>query len=242
MKAFLLAAGYGTRLRPITDTVPKCMVPIHGQPLLGWWLDLLHRYGVTEVLVNTHYMPEPVRDFMAVYNRRGNGLTVYETYEPNLLGSGGTIRENRDFVGDGNEFFICYADDLTDANLTRFHRFHTDHGGLLSMALFRANVPEQCGIAELDETNRVTAFVEKPRRPGSNLANAGIYITDNRIFEYLDMDKPVLDFGKDVLPRLVGRMFGWHIEGYLIDIGTMENYGRANEEWPYDYNEDAATN
>lgn len=240
MKAFLLAAGYGTRLRPITDMIPKCMVPIHGQPLLGWWFDLLRRHGVTEALVNTHYMPGPVRDFITAYNLRGSGLTVYETYEPNLLGSGGTIRENRDFVRDKKEFLICYADDLTDVDLTEFQCFHANHDSLLSMALFRTNVPEQCGIAELDETDCITDFVEKPQQPKSNLANAGIYITDDRIFDYLDKDKPVLDFGKDVLPRLVGQMSGWPINGYLIDVGTMENYRKANEEWPYDYNGDAA--
>lgn len=234
MKAFLLAAGYGTRLRPLTDTIPKCMVPIHGQPLLGWWFDLLQRHGVTEVLVNTHYLPEPVQEYMAAYNRLATGLTAHETYEPELLGSGGTIRANRPFVEGERDFLICYADNLTDANLTQFQRFHRDHGQLLTMALFHTNVPEQCGIAELDGEGCITAFVEKPEHPKSNLANAGMYVADNRIFEYLNnIDKPVLDLGKDVLPKLVGQMYGWNTDGYLIDIGTPENYKRANEEWKY---------
>ena len=177
---------------------------------------------------------------MEAYNARRTGLTVHETYEPELMGSGGTIRANREFVKDEDSFFICYADNLTDANLTALQRFHTEHGSLLTMALFRTNVPEQCGIAELDHEGRITAFEEKPEHPKSNLANAGIYLADRGIFKYLDSDEPVLDFGRDVLPRLVGQMSGWPTEGYLRDIGTLENYKRANEEWMYDYHEDAS--
>ena len=233
MKAYLLAAGYGTRLRPITDTIPKCMVPIHGQPLLGWWFDLFCRHGVTEVLVNTHYLPGPVREYMAAYNCRGTGLTAYETYEPELLGSGGTVRANRDFVRGERDFLICYADNLTDADLTAFRQCHRSHDAPLTMALFHTNVPRQCGIAETDADGRITAFTEKPEEPKSDLANAGMYMADGRIFDYLDGEKPQLDFGKDVLPKLVGEMYGWNTDGYLIDIGTMENYRKANEEWKY---------
>ena len=240
MKAFLLAAGYGTRLRPITDSVPKCLVPIHGQPLLGWWFQLLRKHGVKDVLVNTHYLPDPVRMYMKEYNLRKTGITTYETYEPELLGSGGTILANQDFVKDEDSFLICYADNLTDVNLTAFQDFHREHRSLLSMALFRTNVPEQCGIAEMDSVGRIVAFEEKPAAPKSNLANAGIYITDQRIFDYLDSDKHLLDLGKDVLPKLIGEMYGWYTDGYLIDIGTLENYRKASEEWPYDYHEDTA--
>lgn len=241
MKAYLLAAGFGTRLRPITNMIPKCMAPIQGRPILSWWLQLLRKHGVTETLINTHYLPEPVRDFITAYNAEKTGLTVYESYEPELLGSGGTIRANRSFTDGEDCFFICYADNLTDADLTSFRKFHEEHGALLTMALFHTNVPKQCGIAELDAENRVVGFAEKPKAPKSDLANAGMYIADKRIFDYLDPDKTPLDFGKDVLPKLVGQMYGWNTEGYLIDIGTMENYKRANEEWNHDHYKDTPT-
>lgn len=230
MKAFLLAAGYGTRLRPLTDTIPKCLVPIQGRPMLGWWFELLRGHGISEVLVNTHYLPEPVREFIAQQNRAHDGLTAYEYYEPELLGSGGTIRANRDFVAGEESFLICYADNLTNADLSAFERFHCTHDGVLSMALFHTNLPHQCGIAALDQTARITEFEEKPTHPKSDLANAGMYLARQAVFDLLP-EKPVLDFGKDVLPRLIGHMFGWQTEGYLIDIGTMENYERANKEW-----------
>ena len=230
MKAFLLAAGYGTRLRPITETIPKCLVPIQGRPMLGWWFELLQKHGVNEVLINTHYLPELVRDFISEENRKENGFIVHEVYEPMLLGSGGTIRENRKFVSDEESFLICYADNLTNADLSAFLKFHQRHDSVLSMALFRTNLPEQCGIAALDSQCRITEFEEKPQRPKSNLANAGIYVARQPIFEELP-NVPMLDFGKDVLPKLVGRMYGWQTECYHLDIGTMENYRLANQEW-----------
>ena len=230
MKAFLLAAGYGTRLKPMTDTIPKCLVPIHGRPLLAWWFELLRRHGVTEVMVNTHYLPKPVRACIAEENAGHTGLTVYEAYEPVLLGSGGTVRENRAFVSGEESFLICYADNLTNVNLTDFYNFHASHGGILSMALFHTVLPEQCGIVSVDASSRITGFEEKPQHPNSNLANAGIYIAGQDLFNYLPAAKE-LDFGKEVLPTLVGQMYGWMTAGYLADIGTMENYKKANEEW-----------
>ncbi len=234
MKAFLLAAGFGTRLRPITDTTPKCMVPIHGLPLLGWWLDLFLAHGVSEVLVNTHYLYEPVRKYIKEYNEKDTGLKVYEAYEPSLLGSGGTIRNNKSFVEGEEDFLICYADNLTDTDLSEFYKFHKKSGGALTMALFHTNLPKQCGIAAVDKNGLITEFVEKPEEPKSNLANAGMYIATNEIFEYLKGSTSPIDFGKDVLPNLIGKMYGWYTDGYIRDIGTMENYEKANKEWPYD--------
>lgn len=231
MKAFLLAAGFGTRLRPLTDTTPKCLIPVWGKPVMEWWLRLFAEHGVTEVLVNTHYLADQVRDFLHEWNTRCGNPMVTEYYEETLLGSGGTVAANRGFIGDDDNFLICYADDLTDVDLTAFQKFHQTHNGILSMALFHTNRPRECGIATVDEAGRIIAFEEKPAQPVSNLANAGLYIARKSLFEYLPKDKELLDFGKDVLPRLVGNMYGWQTEGYLLDIGTMENYEKANREW-----------
>ncbi|MBQ3446898.1 MAG: nucleotidyltransferase family protein [Synergistaceae bacterium] len=234
MKAFLLAAGLGTRLRPLTLTVPKCLVPIHSKPLLQWWVELFSQHGIREVMINTHYLREPVAEFIRANNSSGSGVTLHEAYEPELSGSGGMVRDNRNFVDGEDGFMIAYADNLTDANLTAFREFHRDtclkNGGLLSMALFRANHPEQCGIASLDDDMSITAFTEKPAHPSSSLANAGIYIASPEIFSYIPREGSA-DFGKDVLPRLVGKMYGWETDGYLLDIGTPENYSKAQQEW-----------
>lgn len=229
MKAFLLAAGFGTRLKPFTDTTPKCLAPIGGQPLLYWWFQLLERHGVTEVLVNMHYLSEPVSDYINYYNKIGK-LLVHGVYEPILLGSGGAVAANKSFVTNEEIFLICYADTLTDANLSAMTQFHNAHDGILTMALFRANNPRQCGIAQIDNNGKIVEFIEKPQNPVSNLANAGIYVASKTIFDYLP-NRKFFDFGNDLLSQLIGKMYGWEIRDYLIDIGTWENYQRANLDW-----------
>lgn len=229
MKAFLLAAGYGTRLKPLTDTTPKCLIPICGKPLLQWWMDLFWQHGITDVLINTHYLRDQVADFISENNRVGK-VKLHEAFERQLLGSGGTIREQKNFVKDEESFLICYADNLTNMNLSALMDFHQKNNGILSMALFHTNVPKQCGIVELDSENRIIDFVEKPEIPKSNLANAGVYAVGKEIFSCLPARK-VLDFGKDVLSQLTGKMYGWHMQNYLIDVGTIENYQKAQKEW-----------
>lgn len=229
MKAFLLAAGYGTRLRPITDSIPKCLVPICGKPLLEWWMELFENHGISDVLINTHYLRDSVANFIKSYNRKGQ-TQLHEVYEPNLLGSGGTIRDNEDFVSGDEQFLICYADNLTNTNLTNFLGFHKQQLNCLSMALFHTSIPKQCGIAKMDKNYVITEFVEKPEHPKSTLANAGIYVASKEIFSFFG-DKKILDLGRDVLPLLVGKMSGWEDTDYLIDIGTIENYKKAQIEW-----------
>ncbi len=230
MKAFLLAAGLGTRLRPITDNTPKCLVPICGKPMLSWWIELFEKHGITDVLINTHYLRDQVSDFINEHNKSNPKVTLYEAYEPVLIGSGGTILKNRSFIQDDEDFLICYADNLTDTNLSDFINFHKSNDGILSMALFHTNHPKSCGIAETDKNNRIVDFIEKPDRPKSDLANAGMYVTDSKIFEYL-WEKELLDLGKDVLPKLIGNMYGWENNSYLIDVGTLDNYKKAQSDW-----------
>ena len=234
MKAFLLAAGYGTRLRPLTETVPKCLVPVRGRPLLGWWLDLLRRHGVSGVLINTHYLPEQVDAYVDGYCQEYPELAVETVFEPELLGSGGTVSRNRGFVGKDEDFLICYGDVLTDLNLTDMARFHQTHSGVLTMALYHAPHPSQCGIVQMDAEGRIQTFQEKPDKPASDLANAGVYLARRSLLDRLPDTVP-LDFGGDVLPKLTGNIYGYLPDCYLLDIGSMERYQRAQEEWPHDY-------
>lgn len=231
MKAFLMAAGLGTRLRPITNTIPKCMVPIKGRPLLAWWMDLFERHNVSDVLINTHYLPEPVRKFICSYNRQGHKVKIYESYESVLLGSAGTLRANKKFVENETSFLICYADNLTNANLSQLVRRHEQVKPVLTMGLFHTNNPTGCGIATVNEKHMITEFIEKPKHPASNLANAGIYVAGQEIFDYIPCNKDKVDMGKDVLPLLTEKMAGFEIKDYLLDVGTMSNYQKAQEEW-----------
>lgn len=225
MKAFLLAAGLGTRLRPITETIPKCLVPINGKPLLQYWIELFEKHNITEVCINLHYLSDQVIKFISQYN---TPIQWRLSYEPELLGSGGTIFANKDFISDNGPFFICYADNLTNINLTQMLEFHNKKQSPFTMALFNSNNPSECGIVTLDANNYITSFEEKPLNPQSNLANAGIYLANSEIFQYNNIDKKFCDFGFEILPQL--QMYGWKDDFYLLDIGTIEKYEQAQRE------------
>jgi len=228
VKAFLLAAGVGSRLRPITDTTPKCMLDIGDRPLLDIWLDALDRAGVDEVLVNLHHLPDVVQRHIAA---RSGPPSVRTFFEPELLGSAGTLLANRDWV-DGEELFLaCYADNLTDFDLRSLIDAHREHGTIATLTVFHSENPSAGGVVELDATGRVTGFVEKPSEPVSDLTNAGMYAFHPRVLDELDGTRP-RDIGYDLLPRLVGRAHAVLVEGYFRDIGTPDAYRRAWEEWP----------
>jgi len=228
VKAFLLAAGTGSRLRPLTDTVPKCMVPVDGRPLLDIWLDALDRAGVHEVLVNLHHLPHAASSYL---EGRSGPPIVRTVFEPELLGSAGTLVANRAWVSDEEVFLVCNADNLTDFDLQLLLAAHRNHGGPATWALFRSDEPWRCGIVELSPDGTVVGFVEKPTRPASNLANAGLYAFHPSVLD--DVTGPLpQDIGCDLLPHLVGRAKGLELEGYFRDIGTPESYTLAQLEWP----------
>jgi mannose-1-phosphate guanylyltransferase len=227
MKAFLLAAGVGSRLRPITDTIPKCMVPIDGQPLLDIWLDAFDRAGIDEVLVNLHHLPDVVRDHVAA---RTGPPAVRTFFEPELLGSAGTLIANREWIDGKEPFLACYADNLTDFDLRSLVQTHMEHGAIATLTVFHSERPWAGGVVELDG-DRVIEFVEKPAKPVSDLTNAGMYAFHPSVLDEID-GMPPKDIGFDLLPRLVGRARAVLVDGYFRDIGTADAYRRAREEWP----------
>ncbi len=240
MKAFLLAAGKGTRLSPLTDRTPKCLMTIAGKPLIEIWINLLEKNGVTEVLINTHHLSEKVERFVESFH---TSVKITTVYEKRLLGSGGTVLVNQPFVKDEKDFIIAYADTLTNMNLfdmAEHHRHIKRKGGILTMALFHAPDPSACGIAELDSEQKIITFVEKPENPSGSLANGGIYVASNEIFNFFPESVPdgsILDFGFHILPKLAGRMYGYEILDYLQDIGTIDALETARKEWPLIGNE-----
>jgi len=238
MKAFLLAAGQGTRLKPYTSVIPKCLIPIHGKPLLEIWIELLERSGISEILINTHHHADQVEQFL---NRIKNRVKpkITPLFEKKLLGSGGTVWRHRQAVINEKNFLIIYADNLTTIDLKRMIRQH-DHyrtlGGILTMGLIRAPVPRECGIVTLDNTQKIVSFIEKPDKPASDLANGGIYVATPEIFSffpvnYIKQTDHICDLGFHLLPKLAGKMYGYEIEEYLRDIGTIESYNAALREW-----------
>jgi len=228
MKAFLLAAGNGTRLKPITDTIPKCLLPIRGKPLLEIWLELCSRSGIDEVLINVHAHPEIVREYLA---RDGHGLKIKLFEEPTLLGSAGTVDANRDWVAGESAFWILYADVLTNIDLTAMFGYHSSRETPVTLSVYQVPDPSRCGVVVLDRNGIVREFVEKPATPVSNLAFSGVLLAGPRLFDVIPDRRPA-DIGFDVLPKLAGKMSA-HITGdYFQDIGTLENYKLAQANWP----------
>lgn len=228
-KAFLLAAGHGTRLRPLTDTTPKCLLPIRGVPMLQIWLEQCRRFGVEEVLVNLHSHADVVREFLNRNNT--SGVRVQVSDEPVLLGSAGTIRANSAWVSEERSFWVFYADVLTDALLNEIARRHCELGAAATIGVYHVPDPSRCGIVQVNEAGWITEFVEKPKVPVGDLAFSGVLIGGAEFLRTLPQRTPA-DIGFDVLPKLVGRMAAYEIKEYLIDIGTAENYRSAQEHWP----------
>lgn len=230
MKALLLAGGLGTRLRPLTEKVPKCLVPIHGKPLLGYWLDLLLPGGIEHVLINTHYLEPQVREFRDSSRWRKRMTLVHE---PELLGTGGTILANRRFFA-SQPFMVAHADNLSRFSVVDFLMAHARRPpqAVMTMMTFETDAPQTCGIVESDRLGLVRAFHEKVRHPPGNRANGAVYILEDEVVEYLDsLGKRVIDFSTEVIPNFLGKIATFHNSDYHRDIGSAESLRAAEREY-----------
>jgi len=222
MKALLLAAGLGTRLHPFNVTLPKCLMPIHGVPLLGYWLFSLQNSGVTSTLINLHYLANLVSNYLEKYP---NGSFFQTVYEPKLLNTGGTLLANRDFF-ENEPVMLIHADNYCLADLSEFIQAHQQRpkGTVITMMTYETTTPKSCGIVELDKYGIVQAFHEKVENPSGNLANAGVYILEPYLFNFLkSLNKNNIDFSLDVIPNLMGQINTYHNDVYHRDIGTIES-------------------
>ena len=226
MNAILLAAGLGTRLRPLTNTIPKCMVPIKGQPLLGIWLERLTNAGIGPFLVNTHYLAEQVESFIQA---SAHQQRVRLVHEKELLGTAGTLIENLDFF-QGSDGMLIHADNYCLADLSAFEKAHFQRPTecVMTMMTFRTDTPSACGIVELNEQGVVVGFHEKVSNPPGNIANGAVYILTVELLERMGQElRAVKDFSTEVLHQLVGRIYTYESKEIFIDIGTMKSYEKA---------------
>jgi mannose-1-phosphate guanylyltransferase len=228
VKAFLLAAGNGTRLRPLTDTTPKCLLPIAGVPLLRVWLELCRRHGIEEVLINVHAHPGAIREYV---EKNDSGVKIKLFEEPTLLGSAGTVAANRDWISGEQLFWVFYADVLTNMNLRALLDFHAARPATATLAVYRVPDPSRCGIVTRSEDGVVKEFIEKPSTPSSNLAFSGVLLGTQGLLDAIPDHRPA-DIGFDVLSRLAGKMYAHETSDYVLDIGTLQNYAEAQATWP----------
>jgi mannose-1-phosphate guanylyltransferase len=216
MRAMVLAAGLGTRLRPLTYEITKPMVPVLDRPVMEHILDLLDRHSFEGVIANLHYFPETIREHF--------GDRLEYRYEQDLLGTAGGVRACADFFG-AEPFLVISGDALTDIDLGALTARHREAGGIATLAVKQVPDTREFGVVLHDREGRITGFQEKPRPEEalSDLGNCGIYVFDPEIFDYFP-PRPFVDWAQDVFPVLLENDVPFHIHKvheYWNDIGSL---------------------
>jgi mannose-1-phosphate guanylyltransferase len=204
------------------------MLPVRGTPILQIWLEICRRFDIDEVLVNIHSHAATVQNFLRSHS---DGLRVDVVEEAELLGSAGTLLANRAWVSSEPMFWVFYADVLHQVDLAAMLRIHQSRAPAATLGVCRVSDPTRCGVVTVNPEGTVTQFVEKPARPTGNLVFAGLLIGTPLLLDAIPRKHPV-DIGFDVLPQLAGQMLAYQVSNYLIDIGTIENYEKAQATWP----------
>jgi mannose-1-phosphate guanylyltransferase len=216
MKAMVLAAGLGTRLRPLTYEITKPMVPVLDRPVMEHILDLIERHPFDGVIANLHYFPETIREYF--------GERISYRFEEELLGTAGGVRACAEFFGE-EPFLVISGDALTDIDLTAFAARHREAGGIATLAVKQVADTREYGVVLHDADGRITGFQEKPapEEALSDLGNCGIYMFDPRIFDYFP-ESPFVDWAKDVFPTLLANDVPFYIHEvgeYWNDVGSL---------------------
>src|SRR4051794_664234 len=229
MRAMVMAAGLGTRLRPLTYEVPKPMVPVANRPIMEHILALLPRHGFSEVIANLHWFPETIRNRFG--DGSGLGLELTYSYEEELMGTAGGVRNVSSFFGD-EPFLVMAADALTDIDLAALRAAHDANGGIATLAVRSVPNVSEFGVIIAGSDGRIQGFQEKPdpAEALSDLANCMIYMLEPEIFDYFP-DKHSVDFALDVFPTLLENDVPFHvhtIDSYWNDVGSLPEYIQGN--------------
>ena len=216
MKAMVLAAGLGTRLRPLTYEITKPMVPVLDQPVMEHIIELLERHGFEDVIANLHYFPDSIKEYF--------GERISYRFEEELLGTAGGVRACREFFGD-EPFIVISGDALTDIDLQALARRHRDAGGIATLTVKKVADTREYGVVLHDRDGRITGFQEKPapEEALSDLGNCGIYVFSPEIFDYFP-EAPFADWAHDVFPALLENDVPFHIHEiaeYWNDVGSL---------------------
>ena len=232
MRGMVMAAGLGTRLRPITWEIPKPVVPVCNRPIVAHLTKLLADHGVDEVIANLHWFPDVVKSSLGDGSKFGVDLSY--SYEDELLGTAGGVRNVSDFLtsGDDDVFVVLAGDALTDIDLSALVTAHRSNRGVATLAVKQVADVSQYGVIVTDAEGRVQGFQEKPAPAEalSSLCNCMIYAFSPEVFDYFPESDPV-DFANDVFPALLSHDVPFHvheIDSYWNDIGTLPEYINGN--------------
>jgi NDP-sugar pyrophosphorylase family protein len=222
----ILAGGRGTRLKPITNEIPKPMIPVHDKPVIEHNIDLLKKYGIRRIIISLGYKGDKIRNYFGDGRRFGVNISYVEEKEP--LGTAGALCLTKPFLND--TFVVCNADELKSIDLIEMFLTHKDNKACATVALTTVDDPCKYGVAKL-KGNRIIDFEEKPKKVQSRLINAGLCMLEPDIFKYIPQGACSLE--KEIFPKLAkeGLLFGYPFDGQWFDTGTMENYEEAMQKW-----------
>lgn len=227
MRAIVLAAGKGERLKGITMSLPKPMIKVNGKPIIEHTIEWLKSYGIEEIYINLHHIPQKIVKHFG--NGSKFGVRITYSFENELLGTAGAVKKIADeyFIQLRSElepFLVVYGDNLYDYSLLEIINFHKIKKGIATIALYEKEDVSQSGIVLLDNDSKIMTFIEKPKQAISNLVNTGTYILEPSVLNYIPPNKMV-DFGKDVFPEMIRKkesIYGLIVKGNLIAIDTLD--------------------
>lgn len=222
MKAVIMAGGKGTRLKPLTNDIPKPMVKIIDKPVMEHIINLLREHNITDIAVTLGHLSQSIVDYFGNGNNLGVNLTYFVEKEP--LGTAGSVKGTQKFVSD--DFLVISGDAFTNINLSKAIRYHYAKDSIFTLIAQPHTKPEGLGVLEIDYDNKVIDFIEKPKDPKPSLINTGIYIINKRILDLIP--DGFYDFGKQLLPTLTGKIYAHVTYDYWSDIGTLSSYYYTN--------------
>ena len=231
MKAVILAGGKGTRLSTLSQDIPKPMVPIGDKPLLEHQVDLLKRYGITEITIITGHLSSVIEEYFGAGTNHGVTIKYFVEHKP--MGTTGGLKELENEFKD--DFILFYGDVMLDMDLNTLIRFHHERKGLATLVLHPNDHPHDSDLVELDEEQRIFAFHPKPHDPHRyyhNMVNAALYVLSPKIFAHIQKGKKA-DFGKDIFPAIYESegLFGYPTTEYLKDVGTPDRLAKVTKDF-----------
>jgi len=227
MKAVIMAGGEGARLRPLTINCPKPMIPLVNKPVIAHTIDLLKRYGITDIIMTIQYLADNIQDYFG--DGSEFGVNIRYSVEDVPLGTAGSVRKAAGWLDD--TFLVTSGDGITDINLQKVIEFHQQARAVATITLAHVSNPHDYGMIITDSDGRVLQFMEKPGWSDlfSDTVNAGIYVLEPEVFDLYEADQ-VFDFSRDLFPLLMDQeepLYGYVAEGYWTDIGSLDEYMRA---------------
>lgn len=232
MKAVILAAGLGTRLKPFTDNLPKVMMPLCGKPLLEHQINWLKKFGFEDILINLHYYPEKITDYFGDGKKFGGKITYF--YEDPILGTAGAMKNMKKSLDE--TFLVIYGDVVHRVNLKKLVDFHQEKKAIATLTVGENGRWKDTDLLDLDQDGKIIFWHKRPylKQPKSKITNLAILVLEPEVIPLIPKKEPPIDFSQEVSPLLVSKkmpIYGYLTDEYNEDIGTVERYHKAQKEF-----------